>query len=70
VKTTNRAFTTIAGKMLFRSMNNELICEGFVPRFILIELENSLLFRDGAGGLDVGEAKLLCGEPASKTPWD
>jgi hypothetical protein len=49
------ALRTIAAKTIqtsSRSMNNKLIGEDFVPRFILIGLENAILCWNGTGGLD------------------
>ena len=43
VKTTIRSFTAISVKTSSRSVNDKLICEDFIPRFILIELENAFL---------------------------
>ncbi len=40
-------------------MNNELIGEDFVARFILIGLEDANLCWNGMGGLDISRAKFL-----------
>ncbi len=40
-------------------MNNKLIGEDLVTRFILIELEDAILCGNGTGGLDISRAKFL-----------
>jgi hypothetical protein len=56
------AFRTIAAKTIqtsARSVNNKLIGEDFVARFILIGLEDTNLCWNGTGGLDSSRAKFL-----------
>jgi hypothetical protein len=69
VKTALRAITVITIQTASRSVNDELICEDLISRFILIELEDAILCRNGTRGLDIGWAKFLRREATCKTPW-
>ena len=53
MKTSFRAITTITIQTTSRSMNNKLISEHLVTRFIVIELEDAVLCWNGTGGLDI-----------------
>ena len=70
MKTVLRAITTITIETASRSVNNKLICEDLISRFILIELEDTILCRNGTRDLDIGLAKFLRGEATCKTLWD
>jgi hypothetical protein len=70
MKTVLRAITAITIEMASRSVNDKLICEDLISSFILIELEDTILCRNGTRGLDIGRAKFLREESTCKTPWD
>jgi hypothetical protein len=53
MKTAFMAITTITIETSSRSMNNKLISEHLVTRFILIELEDAVLCWNGTGGLEL-----------------
>jgi hypothetical protein len=59
MKTAFRAITTKTIQTLSRSMNNKLIGKDLVTKFVLIELEDAVLCRDGTGGLDISRALFL-----------
>jgi hypothetical protein len=59
MKTAFRAIAAITIQASTRSMNNKLIGEDLVTRFVLIELEDAVLCRDGTGGLDISRALFL-----------
>jgi hypothetical protein len=54
MKTELRAITSITIETVSRSVKDKLICEDLISRFILIELEDTLLCRNGTRGLDIG----------------
>ena len=53
MKTAFRANIAKTIQMPSRSMNNKLISEDLVTRFVLIELEDAILCWNGTGGLDI-----------------
>jgi len=53
MKTAFRAIMAKTIQMPSRSMNNKLISEDLVARFVLIELEDAILCWNGTGGLDI-----------------
>ena len=53
MKTAFRAIMAITIQTSSRSMNNKLISEDFVARFVLIELEDAALSWNGTRGLDI-----------------
>jgi hypothetical protein len=61
MKTVLRVITVITIKTVSRSVNDKLICEDFISRFILIELEDTILCQNGTRGFDIGLAKFLRG---------
>ena len=59
IKTAFRAIAAMTIQTSSRSMNNKLISEDFVARFILIELEDAIFCREDTRGLDIRRAKFL-----------
>ncbi len=70
MKAVFRSFTSISVQATSWRVNNKLVREDFVAWFVLVELEDTIFFRNGARSLYMCGTKLLSRKSACKTAWD